>query len=416
LKQELVLGIGGVRMLHALGFDIHLYHMNEGHSALLGLELLQRNTYPAAEVHAGESPYDIPRVRGMCRFTTHTPVESGHDRFSYERVQQVLGTSIDPAVLRMLAGQDRLNMTRLALNLSEFVNGVAKRHAETSNKMFPGYQMHAVTNGVHPFTWAADHFRRLYDRYLPGWQHEPEILVRADCCIPDAAIWEAHSACKSRLIEVVSTTTGVRLAPDVPILGFSRRMTAYKRPDLLFTDLERLLSIARRQAFQVVLAGKAHPRDGGGKQLIQRLHELLRALAGKITVAYIPDYDMNHALAMVSGSDIWLNTPLPPLEASGTSGMKAALNAVPNLSVLDGWWVEGCIEGVTGWAVGNEDSSHDAGSLYDKLENVVLPLFYSNGAASGGWMKVMKGTISKNASYFNSHRMMRRYATESYLR
>jgi starch phosphorylase len=390
--------------------------MNEGHSALLGLELLQRNTYPAAEVRSGDSTYDIPRVRGMCRFTTHTPVEAGHDRFAYERVQQVLGASIDPAVLRTLAGQDRLNMTRLALNLSEYVNGVAKRHAETSNKMFPGYQMHAVTNGVHPFTWTAEEFRQLYDHYLPGWQHEPEMLVRADCCIPDSAIREAHAACKSRLISVVRASTGVTFAADVPILGFSRRMTAYKRPDLLFSDHERLLGIARHYPLQIVLAGKAHPHDDGGKQLIQRLHELLRALQGKITIAYIPDYNISHAHAMVSGSDVWLNTPLPPLEASGTSGMKAALNAVPSLSVLDGWWVEGCIEGVTGWAVGNDDSSHDAPSLYTKLENVVLPLFYSNDRTSVGWMKVMKGAISKNASYFNSHRMMRRYATESYLR
>jgi glycogen phosphorylase len=416
LKQEVVLGIGGVRMLHALGFSIRLYHMNEGHSALLGLELLQRNMHPHAEVHQGESAYDIPKVRGLCRFTTHTPVDAGHDRFTYERVQQVLGTVIDPAVLRMLAGHDRLNMTRLALNLSEFVNGVAKRHADISNKMFPGFQVHAVTNGVHPFTWTAESFRHLYDRHLPGWQHEPEILVRADCCIPDSEILQAHATCKARLIDVVRDTTGIVLAAEVPTLGFSRRMTAYKRPDLLFSDLDRLTSIARRYPFQVVLAGKAHPNDGGGKQLIQRLHEFMRTLQGKVTLAYIPNYDMGHALAMVSGCDIWLNTPLPPLEASGTSGMKAALNAVPNLSVMDGWWIEGCIEGVTGWAVGNDDSSHDAGSLYDKLENVVLPLFYARSHAADAWLEVMKGAISKNASYFNSHRMMRRYATESYLR
>ena len=415
LKQEIVLGIGGVRMLRALGFAISLYHMNEGHSALLGLELLQRHVYPPAEVHAGEPAYDVPKVRGLCRFTTHTPVESGHDRFSYERVQQVLGTPIEPATLRALAGQDRLNMTRLALSLSEFVNGVAKSHADTSRRMFPGVQVQAVTNGVHPLTWAAESFRRLYDQHLPGWQHEPELLVRADCCIADAEILQAHLECKRRLIALVRASTGTALDPEHMIIGFSRRMTAYKRPDLLFSDLERLVSVARRQPFQIVLAGKAHPQDASGRQLIRQLHEHIGALTGKIAIAYVPNYDLDIALAMVSGSDVWLNTPLPPLEASGTSGMKAALNAVPNLSVLDGWWMEGCIEGITGWAVGNANGDHDAASLLDKLERIVLPLFYAPRDGTG-WTKVMKGAISKNASYFNSHRMMRRYATESYLR
>lgn len=416
LKQEIVLGVGGVRILHALGFSISMYHMNEGHSALLGLELLQESSYPSDDVQSGELPYDVPKVRALCRFTTHTPVDAGHDRFAYDLVQRVLETSVDQAMFRHLAGDDRLNMTRLALNLSEYVNGVAKRHAEVSNRLFPGHHVHAITNGVHPYTWTAESFRRLYDHYLPGWHHEPEILVRADCCIPDAAVEDAHAQCKQQLIETVRALTGVNLHPDVPILGFSRRMAAYKRPDLLFSDLERLKAIARERSFQVVLAGKAHPHDGGGKQLIQQLHAWIRALAGHVTVAYLPNYDMNIAHTMVAGADIWLNTPLRPLEASGTSGMKAAFNGVPNLSVLDGWWIEGCIEGVTGWSVGNDDSAHDARFLYDKLEQVVLPLFYGCTTNPGGWLKVMKGAISKNASYFNSHRMMRRYGTESYLR
>jgi starch phosphorylase len=415
LKQEAVLGVGGVRMLHALGFRVLMYHMNEGHSALLGVELLRQRVHPRAELLAGEAPYDIPRVRSRCRFTTHTPVDAGHDRFTYERVQQVLGEPVDLAVIKSLAGQDRLNMTRLALNLSEFVNGVAKQHAQTSSKMFPGYKVHAITNGVHPHTWVAESFRRLYDRHLPGWGHEAEMLVRADCCLPDEAVLEAHAQCRARLVETVQAKTGVTLLGRAPILGFSRRMTAYKRPDLVFSDLERLKAIARRRPFQIVLAGKAHPRDEGGKQLIRQLHAFMRALRGEITIAYAPDYDMALALDLVSGSDIWLNTPLRPLEASGTSGMKAALNGVPSLSVLDGWWAEGCIEGVTGWAIGNQDSSQDANSLYDKLENVVLPLFYGEGASPGQWVRVMKGAISKNASYFNSHRMMRRYSTEAYL-
>ncbi|HLS82377.1 MAG TPA: alpha-glucan family phosphorylase [Steroidobacter sp.] len=415
LKQEIVLGIGGVRMLHALGFRVPMYHMNEGHSALLGVELLRTMAYPRDEVHSGEAPYDLPRVRSRCRFTTHTPVEAGHDRFSYELVRGVLGEPIDLKVIKALAGQDVLNMTRLALNLSEFVNGVAKSHARTSGRMFPGYQVHAVTNGVHPYTWAAESFRSLYDRYLQGWGHETELLMRADCCLPDESVIEAHARCKAKLIESVRAKTGVTLDPDVPILGFSRRMTAYKRPDLLFSDLERLRSIARRRRFQIVLAGKAHPRDGGGKQLIRELHSYIGALRGDVAAAYVPDYGMDLALEMVSGADVWINTPLRPLEASGTSGMKAALNGVPSLSVLDGWWVEGCIEGVTGWSIDAEDASQDAAALYDKLEHVVLPLFYGQ-TPGETWVRVMKGAISKNASYFNSHRMMRRYSTEAYLR
>jgi glycogen phosphorylase len=309
-------------------------------------------------------------------------------------------------------------MTRLALNLSEYVNGVAKRHAEVSKTMFPGYRVHAITNGVHPFHWASDPFRALYDRYVPSWCHEPEQLVRADCCIPDDALLEAHAQAKQNLIERVRARTGSALDPKLPILGFARRMTAYKRPDLLFTDLERLKAIARSRRFQVVLAGKAHPRDEGGKQLIEQLHALMRALDGIVPVVYLPDYDMDSARALVAGIDVWLNTPLRPLEASGTSGMKAAFNGVPSLSILDGWWVEGCIEGVTGWAIGNDTGAEDgdADALYDKLEQVVLPFYYADREAPGNWARIMKGVISKNASYFNSHRMMRRYATEAYLR
>jgi starch phosphorylase len=444
LKQEIVLGIGGVRMLYALGFNIKHYHLNEGHSALLTLDLLRRNAYPPEDVRPGEPLYDIPRVRELCSFTTHTPVEAGHDQFPYELVQRTLqnmidveafrrptnptdakhsqiavdGSVIDIATLKHLGGEDRLNMTRLALNLSEYVNGVAKRHAEVSRDMFPGYRVHAITNGVHPFTWTSESFRKLYTHYLPAWCHEPEQLVRVDCCIPDAAIWEAHNQAKQALIDKVHVLTGVSLHPKIPILGFARRMTAYKRPDLLYSDLERLKAIARQRSFQVVLAGKAHPHDEGGKRLIAQLHEQARALAGIVPVVYLPDYDIALAQTLVAGVDVWLNTPLPPLEASGTSGMKAAFNGVPSLSVLDGWWIEGCIEGVTGWAIGDAKGGADdaARALYDKLEHVVLPLYYGYDGEAGGWIKVMKGAISKNASYFNSHRMMRRYATEAYLR
>jgi starch phosphorylase len=414
-KQEIVLGVGGTRLLQALGFEILQYHMNEGHSALLGLELLRRHEYPPEHLRPGESPYDLPRVRELCNFTTHTPVEAGHDRFSYELVQRVLDSAIDLATLKRLAGEDSLNMTQLALNLSEYVNGVAKRHAEVSNRMFPGYRVHAITNGVHPFTWTSEPFSKLYDHYLPSWCHEPEQLVRADCCLPETVIQEAHQQAKQALIERVRARTGLSLDSKLAILGFARRMTAYKRPDLLFADLggcrqspassrSRSCSPARRI------------RTTRAATLIEQLHALMRQLEGVVPIAFLPDYDMDNARALVAGSDVWLNTPLRPYEASGTSGMKAALNGVPSLSVLDGWWVEGCIEGVTGWAIGNDTGADDgdAAALYDKLEQVVLPLYYDGDRS--GWARVMKGAISKSASYFNSSRMMRRYAAEAYLR
>jgi len=415
LKQEIVLGIGGMRMLQALGFRIRHYHMNEGHSALLGLELLQAYAHPKEDLRPGESPYNLPRVRDMCNFTTHTPINAGHDKFSYDLVYRLLGDVIDPGVLRSLAGSDCLNMTRLALNLSEHINGVAQRHAEVSRKMFPGYHVDAVTNGVHPHTWTHPAFRALYDQYMLGWCHEPGMMVRADL-IPDEALWRAHLEAKNQLIEKVAALTSIRLAPNTPILGFARRMTAYKRPDLLFSDMERLKDIAKQRPFQVLMAGKAHPHDEGGKKLIALLHEHAAAYKDWLTMVYLPNYDMDIAQAMTAGVDIWLNTPLRPLEASGTSGMKAAFNGVPSLSVLDGWWIEGCIEGVTGWAVGSDNETSngdDAIDLYRKLETTVLPLFYQDQSA---WIRLMKGVICKNASFFNSHRMMRSYTTEAYLR
>ncbi|HUI58626.1 MAG TPA: alpha-glucan family phosphorylase, partial [Steroidobacteraceae bacterium] len=416
LKQEMVLGFGGVRILHALGFDISEYHMNEGHSALLGIELLRRYAYPADDIRKGELPYDVPRVRELCRFTTHTPVEAGHDRFSYDLVRRLFFNGdpgsrptdpVDLGVLREIGGAQELNMTQLALGLSGFVNGVARSHAEVSAKLFPGYRVRAITNGVHPYAWTAAGFRELYDRYVPGWCYEPELLVRADA-IPDAGFLEAHARAKRELLGTVRKLTGRELRPEVATLGFARRMTAYKRPDLLTSDPDRLRAIARSRPLQIIMAGKAHPRDDEGKRLISLLHERARELADAVSLVYLPNYDMSLAQQLVAGCDVWVNTPLPPMEASGTSGMKAAFNGVPSLSVADGWWIEGCIEGVTGWTV------EDSASLYGKLEQFVLPLFYEPGA--GRWVNLMRNAITKNAAYFNSHRMMRRYATEAYLR
>jgi glycogen phosphorylase len=413
LKQEIVLGIGGELLLQALGFRIETYHLNEGHAALLTAALLRR--YPRTRrLSTGDVlDYDADRVREACVFTTHTPVEAGHDHFSYDLVERLIDGLIPIGQLRLHGGEDRLNMTRLALNLSGFVNGVAVRHAETTRQMFPGYTIRAVTNGVHVPTWTHPAMARLFQEIAPAWGHDPEALIIADT-LPDDALREAREEARADLRAEVRRRTGIELRPDLPVIAFARRMTGYKRPDLVFEDLERLRAIHAARPFQLVIAGKAHPRDEGGKALIRDIYRVTREMQGTLPIAFLPGYDMALAKVMV-GADIWLNTPLPPMEASGTSGMKAAVNGGLNLSVLDGWWIEAWIEGVTGWAIGADDSRHedDAQDLYEKLEQVVLPLWHDDPAR---WTWMMKQAISKIAPRFNSQRMMRRYASEAYLR
>lgn len=422
LKQEIVLGIGGVRMLNRLGFSIKKYHLNEGHASLLALELLKEYKRDIEEVWDERLVWDIAKVRDLCVFTTHTPVEAGHDKFPYDLVGRILGEPVPLPVLKDLAGNESMNMTRLALNLSEYVNGVAKKHGEVSRNMFPGYEISSVTNGVHSFTWTCDSFKRLYDRYLPGWANEPELFVRVGR-IPDEEIWAAHIEAKQALIDYVRSIDGTLLDPGLFTIGFARRATAYKRADLLFTDIERLRRIGSGR-LQIVYAGKAHARDDAGKALIERIFSIREDLRGAISIVYLPDYNMDMALKLVSGVDIWLNTPMRPLEASGTSGMKATHNGVPNFSVLDGWWIEGHIENFTGWSIGpypsenhvtesSKDYTQDAEDLYRKLETVILPTFYQDRHT---WVRIMQNAIGKNAYYFNSHRMMRRYVTEAYIR
>jgi starch phosphorylase len=417
LKQEIVLGIGGARMLQALGFNIDTYHLNEGHAALLTLHLLRYFRQPAEDVSPGESPYDHAQVRESCIFTTHTPVEAAFDKFRYSLVQRLLDDYIEIAEIKRFAGEGDLNMTRLALRLSGRINGVSERHAETTSRIFPGYRVRAITNGVHAPTWTHASFAKLYQANFPHWAHEPEVLTRADQ-LADDSIWNAHQEAKRDLLTHIKEESPIALRLDVPLIGFARRMTQYKRPDLLFSDLDQIAAIARKRPFQVVFAGIAHPSDTQGQSLIEAINRHIRQIADTIPVAFLPNYDIRIAASLVSGADVWLNTPLPPLEASGTSGMKAALNGVLNLSVLDGWWVEARIEGVTGWAIGDDDTgsdkhANDAEDLYRKLEQVVLPLYYDDRPR---WIWMMKQAISKIGSYFNSTRMMRRYATEAYIR
>ena len=420
LKQEIVLGIGGVRMLHEIGFDIKKYHMNEGHSSLLTLELLNRFKRPIEDVWDEKLVWDVEKVKALCVFTTHTPIDAGHDRFPYDLVIKIMGEQIPLNVLKELGGKEDLNMTRLGLNLSEFINGVAKKHGEVSRSMFPGYEINAITNGVHTFTWTCDSFKTLFDKHLPGWANEPELFVRVGR-IPDYEIWNAHMEAKKILFDYVKKTTQIDMNPDILTIGFARRATAYKRADLIFSDIERLERISEGK-LQIIYAGKAHPKDDLGKKLIQKIFSIKERFKDKIAMAYLKNYDMDIALKMISGVDIWLNTPLRPREASGTSGMKATHNGVMNFSVLDGWWIEGHIEGFTGWSIGPSPTettltdnmdTRDADDLYNKLENIIIPMFYNDRHT---WIRMMQNAIGKNAYYFNCHRMMRRYVTEAYIR
>ena len=408
LKQEIVLGIGGGRMLEALKFNIAKYHMNEGHSSLLTLELLKRNRM------------DADKVKNLCIFTTHTPVEAAFDKFPYTLVEKLLGNVFPIEELKKHGGQDRLNMTLLALNLSKYTNGVTKAHMEYSRRLFPGHHIMAITNGIHSYTWVSPFFRDIFDKYIPGWANEPELLVRVGL-VPDEEMWEAHMKAKRDLLDFIMGKTGIKMDPNVLTIGFARRATAYKRATLIFSDIDRLREINKTGKIQLVFAGKAHPKDFSGKMLIKEIYNYMKMLKDEIKIIYLENYNMEIAAKITSGVDVWLNTPLPPLEASGTSGMKAAHNGVLNFSVLDGWWVEGCIEGVTGWSIGpppsesideKERRRRELKDLYSKLEYIIIPKFYER---RDEWITMMNNSIGKIAYYFNSHRMMRRYATEAYL-
>jgi starch phosphorylase len=408
LKQEIVLGIAGTRMLKNLPFKIRKYHMNEGHSSLLTLELLRENNM------------DAEKVQNLCVFTTHSPVEAAFDQFTYELIKQVLGEEYLLSDMQQYAGNENLNMAFLALNLSKYVNGVSLAHVDYSRKLFPGRYIRAVTNGVHSYTWTNLYFRQLFDKYIPGWTNEPILLAKASE-IPNREVWDAHVKAKNDLLSFVEKSKGVALDPQALTIGFARRATGYKRSTLIFSDLHRLTDINRKAKFQMIFAGKAHPNDTGGKDLIRQIHDYAAKLKDQINIVYLENYNMETAAKLTSGVDVWLNTPLPPMEASGTSGMKAAHNGVVNFSVLDGWWMEGCIEGVTGWAIGphprellieSERREVELQDLYSKLEYLISPTFYTQ---KDQWITLMKNSIAKIAYYFQTQWVMRRYITEAYL-
>jgi starch phosphorylase len=422
LRQEVVLGIGGLKMLRALGFHrLERYHLNEGHPALAILALLEERHGDPPRSHP-DLDARIEEIRRCCVFTTHTPVPAGHDKFPMDTVGAVLGER-RIRWLATVADGDELNMTDLALEGSHFVNGVAMRHGEVSKGMFPEYPIRSITNGIHPATWAAPSFGALFDRHIEDWRRDA-LSLRYAFGIPLDDIWAAHTRAKRDLLDRVQLETDLVLDPQVLTLGFARRATAYKRATLVFSDIDRLARIAKEIGpLQLVFAGKAHPRDTEGKHIIRRIFAARDLLRGRLKVAYLPNYDITLGRLLCAGSDVWLNTPIPPLEASGTSGMKAALNGVPSLSVLDGWWIEGCVEGITGWMIGADglDASHRhetpsnegaAASLYEKLERVVVPCFYRDRQR---FLEIMRNAIALNASFFNTQRMVLQYLYDAYL-
>lgn len=414
LCQEVLLGMGGAAMLKALGIPAQLDHLNEGHSALLTLLLLDWQLDGRKAFELDES--DIEDVRRRVVFTTHTPVPAGHDRFPVDLVRSVVGD--DFTALLEAAGcveNGTLNLTHVALRLSRFVNGVAMKHREVSQEMFPTYPIDAITNGVHALTWTSPAFRKLLDRRIPEWRTD-NLYLRYAVGIPLQEIRAAHAEAKKEMIAAIAERSGVTLDPKVFTLGFARRATPYKRADLLFSDPKRLAQMAAAVGpMQVVFGGKAHPNDGGGKDLIRRIHQAAREVSDIVTVVYVENYEMPIASKIVAGVDLWLNNPMKPLEASGTSGMKAAMNGVPSLSVLDGWWIEGHVEGVTGWSIGGidpeGDQSKDANEIYLKLERIILPLYYGLPFA---YAEVMRSSIALNGSFFNTQRMVEQYVRNAY--
>lgn len=421
LCQEVILGIGGIRILRAMGCsEIQRYHMNEGHSSLLVYELMAEQT--RQQGNSKISAQIIEQIRRQCVFTTHTPVAAGHDRFPFTLSQRVLkqcNPFQDNAAEVCL--DNELNLTYLALASSYYINGVAKKHGETSRKMFSDYQIDSITNGVHVATWASDAMTEVFDKKIPDWREDNSIL-RYAIAINHNDIWQAHQQAKRQLLEYVNKFCNANMDLDIMTLGFARRATPYKRATMILTDPERLKAIANHSGrLQIIFAGKAHPHDTKGKEIIRDIIKLGKELNDSIRISYIPDYDMITGKLITAGVDLWLNTPLPPMEASGTSGMKAAVNGVPSLSVLDGWWIEGCIDGVTGWPISNSEqkavdtaATHsEADILYSKLENIIIPMFYHNRSS---FIDVMRNAIAINGSFFNTERMISQYTTKAYFR
>jgi glycogen phosphorylase len=425
LRQETVLGFGGLAMLEALGYRASIFHMNEGHCSLLTLGLLESQMGAAPDRQTDPTADDVAAVRARCKFTTHTPVAAGHDRFPVDLVRSVLGPKRSELLSKIGCLEDNtLNMTDLALRLSGFANAVSLTHREVSRRMFPEAKLASITNGVHLAAWVAPAMARLFDEQVPGWRADNALLRYVGRTDIDR-LAHAHRESKRMLLDLVHRDTGKSLDPEALTVGLARRATSYKRTTLVFSDLDRLREIAeQRGPLQVICSGKAHPNDQAGKQLISRIFLAASLLRPHVEVVFLEGYDLQLARLLCAGSDLWLNTPLRPYEASGTSGMKAAANGVPSLSVLDGWWVEGYIDGVTGWAIGGFDpragigtegqgaeDAEDAEALYRKLGELICPMFYEEPER---FLSVSRSCIALNATFFNAERMVREYAMSAY--
>lgn len=408
LCQEIILGIGGLKILQKLSFDsLEKYHMNEGHSALLALELYRQLQ-------------DTKKVRQHCVFTTHTTVPAGHDSFEEAMAYKALEHFFTNGKIKTtdVFHEGKLNMTHLALHFSGFVNGVAKIHREVSKMMFPNYHIESITNGVHSAFWTADPLADVYDKYIPDWRQDPYHL-RSALNIPKDAIWQAHQEAKKNLLNFLQKKYHVYMNEEIFTIGFARRSATYKRGDMLLQDIEKLKQIATKTGgLQIIYGGKAHPHDGLGKEVIRKIVQKIKEVQSVVKICYVENYDMTIAQLLIPGVDIWLNTPMRPKEASGTSGMKAAHNGVPQFSTLDGWWLEGHIENVTGWSIGchpnatnTEGEYSDVQDLYNKLEYVIIPTYYQE---RDKWLSIMRHTISLNASFFNIHRMVQQYVSNAY--
>lgn len=410
LMQEIILGRAGVKILQSLGHKhIRKIHINEGHGSLAAIELFLGSKEKTVKGR-------IEDVRRQCVFTTHTPVDAGHDTFPLDFFLEYQKDF--PHKLKGLTDGQIVNMTKIGLFFSNFINGVALSHQKVSEEMFPGYSIHAITNGVHSETWTSPIFQKIYDKYIPNWRNS-NLSLRNVFNIPLPIIWKAHQEAKKQLIDYIYKKQKIKLDVNVFTIGFARRFTGYKRANLLLQDVERLLDIHQSFPMQIIYAGKAHPNDYDGKQLIKNIIEIKERYKEKINIIFLEGYEMKLAKLMVAGVDVWLNTPLPPHEASGTSGMKAAHNGIPHFSTLDGWWVEGFLRDKTGWAIGSkkreknltELNKEDAECLYNTLEKSILPCYYQKTEI---WKNIMQNTIAINASFFNTERMLQQYIQENY--
>ncbi len=401
ILQEAIHGFGGIKLLDELQYNsIETYHMNEGHASFITMQLLKKFNGNHEE------------VRKRCHFTTHTPVPAGHSEYAIERCERLL----DGLMWEDLSGVNstqygRLHMTQLGLNFSRSANGVSKLHGEVAQKQFPSYNIGHITNGVyHPY-WVGKEFREVFDNRLPGWRKDPERLLNVDAILPEELV-KAHQSHKDFLLGYANSQTQKALSNDVLTIGFARRAAGYKRARLIFRDIERLKQIGEDK-LQIVFAGKAHPADDYGKSLIYDVVQNAKKLFGEVKVIYLENYNLWLGRIITSGVDVWLNTPRRPNEASGTSGMKAALNGIPNLSILDGWWAEACRDGENGWAIGSPDvidDEADANHLYDILEKKVIPTFYDNPEK---WSSIMLESIITGVQ-FTAYRMINDYKEKYY--